>query len=121
MPVSHDGGETWERTDGTRYELPITIRDAEKAWSVPQNSELINQTSMTADSSGRPYIATYWRDKNDSIPQYRLVWHKRRGVEDVESRRPKNTFLTLRGGTKMIPVSPTPDSIRRKESILYIP
>lgn len=73
--VSHDGGETWQRTEGTRYELPITIRDAEKAWSVPQNSELINQTSMTADSSGRPYIATYWRDENDSIPQYRLVWH----------------------------------------------
>lgn len=103
--VSHDGGETWERTDGTRYELPITIRDAEKAWSVPQNSELINQTSMTADSSGRPYIATYWRDENDSIPQYRLVWHNGEEWKMSKVGDRKTPFSLSGGGTKMIPVS----------------
>lgn len=103
--VSHDGGETWQRTEGTRYELPITIRDAEKAWSVPQNSELINQTSMTADSSGRPYIATYWRDENDSIPQYRLVWHNGEEWKMSKVGNRKTPFSLSGGGTKMIPVS----------------
>ncbi len=103
--VSHDGGETWQRTEGTRYELPITIRDAEKAWSVPQNSELINQTSMTADSSGRPYIATYWRDENDSIPQYRLVWHNGEEWKMSKVGDRKTPFSLSGGGTKMIPVS----------------
>ncbi len=40
-----------------------------------KNSELINQTSMSADASGNPYIATYWRDPDSEVPQYRIVWH----------------------------------------------
>ena len=72
---SSDNGFTWQRSDGTPYSLPITLSTAEVAWPVPQNSELINQTGMTADVDGHPYIATYWRDAGSAVPQYRLVWH----------------------------------------------
>lgn len=103
--VSKDGGTTWQRSDGTRYNLPIVMKDAEIAWHIPQNSELINQTGMTADKKGRPYIATYWRDENDSIPQYRLVWHdgKKWDMSVVGNR--KTPFSLSGGGTKMIPIS----------------
>ena len=51
------------------------MAEAEIAWHVPQNSELINQTSMATDPDGRPFIATYWREQEDSVPRFRLVHH----------------------------------------------
>lgn len=102
---SADGGRTWQRSDGSAYSLPITMATAEKAWEIPQNSELINQTSMTADSEGLPYIATYWRDADSDVPQYRLVWHD--GGKWNMSRVGNRTtpFSLSGGGTKMIPIS----------------
>lgn len=102
---SRDNGVTWERSDGTPYTLPITLASAEKAWEIPQKSELINQTSMTADMDGRPYIATYWRDAESKVPQYRLVWHdgKKWRMEQVGERT--TPFSLAGGGTKMIPIS----------------
>lgn len=102
---SHDNGVTWERSDGSLYKLPITLGSAETAWKIPQKSELINQTSMTADSNGHPYIATYWRDSDSNVPQYRLVWHdgKKWRMEQVGSR--STPFTLAGGGTKMIPIS----------------
>lgn len=102
---SADGGATWQRSDGTDYQLPITMDSAEIAWSIPQNSELINQTCMTADSDGNPYIATYWRDSDSRVPQYRLVWHngKKWDMTTVGVRR--SPFSLSGGGTKMIPIS----------------
>ena len=41
----------------------------------PQNCELINQTSMSADAEGNPYIATYWRDPDSNVPQYLSLIH----------------------------------------------
>ncbi|MDE6337075.1 MAG: BNR-4 repeat-containing protein, partial [Muribaculaceae bacterium] len=72
---STDGGKTWQKSDGTEYILPITASNCEYACRIPQNSELINQTSMTADSESHPYIVSYWRSQDSEIPQYRLVWH----------------------------------------------
>lgn len=102
---SLDGGRTWRRSDGSRYSLPITLATAEKAWEIPQKSELINQTSMTADSEGHPYIATYWRDSDSDVPQYRLVWHdgKKWNMNTVGHRT--TPFSLAGGGTKMIPIS----------------
>lgn len=102
---SDDGGKTWKRSDGTQYTLPITQATAEVAWQIPQNSELINQTSMTADASGHPYIATYWRDQESTVPQYRLVWHdgKKWAMSIVGERI--TPFSLSGGGTKMIPIS----------------
>ncbi|MCM1092347.1 MAG: BNR repeat-containing protein [Lachnospiraceae bacterium] len=102
---SRDGGKTWMRSDGTKYELPITASTAELAWGVPQSSELINQTSMAATPDGRPMIATYWRDKEDSVPQFRLVEYdgEKWRMESVGKRH--TPFSLSGGGTKMIPVS----------------
>ncbi len=102
---SDDGGKTWQRSDGSLYQLPITQATAEKAWVIPQNSELINQTSMTADAKGNPFIATYWRDKDSEVPQYRLVWHdgKKWQMSIVGER--KTPFSLAGGGTKMIPIA----------------
>lgn len=103
--VSEDGGRTWLKSDGTEYALPITMATAEVAWHIPQKSELINQTSMTADKDGRPYIATYWRDADSDTPQYRIVWHD--GKEwrmDIVGNRAV-PFSLAGGGTKMIPIS----------------
>ena len=72
---SPDEGRSWRRSSGDAYTLPITASTAEVAWSVPQGSELINQTSAATDSRGRPVIATYWRDTGSQVPQLRLVWH----------------------------------------------
>lgn len=103
--VSKDGGASWQKANGEAYDLPINVRNAEVARTVPFGSELINQTSMTSDEKGRPYIATYWRDKNSEVPQYRIIWHdgakwKMRCVGE------RTLPFSLEGkGTKMIPVS----------------
>lgn len=103
---SADGGKTWHRSDGSLYELPIRLETAEKAWSIPQNSELINQTSMTTNAEGRPVIATYWRNENDSIPQYRLVSLGSDGQWNMEEVGHRTSSFSLSGGgTKMIPIA----------------
>lgn len=102
---SSDGGNTWQRSDGTQYSLPITLESAEVAWKIPQNSELINQTSMTADAQGHPYIATYWRDADSNVPQYRLVWNNSGKWEMATVGDRTAPFSLSGGGTKMIPIS----------------
>ena len=63
------------RSDSTRYDLPITEASAEVICPVPQNSMLINQTSMAVDEDNTPYIATFWR--TDGIVQYRILRGKK--------------------------------------------
>lgn len=103
---SHDGGVTWQKSTGEEYSLPINADNAEYVWRVPQESELINQTSMSADADGHPYIATYWKEQGDSIPQYRLVWLDADSCwrQNVVSER-KTPFSLSGGGTKMIPIA----------------
>lgn len=113
---SKDGGKTWEKSDGTCYQLPITAATAETAFLIPQNSELINQTSMTADSQGNPYIATYWRDQDSNVPQYRLVWKDLKdnwtSCKIFERTQP----FSLGGvGTKMIPISRPRLAVKEKK------
>lgn len=102
---SSDGGKTWTRSDGTAYKLPITMATAEVAWQVPQKSELINQTSMSCDADGHPYIATYWREKADSVPQYRVVWHDGKAWQAQAVSKRRAPFSLSGWGTKMIPMS----------------
>lgn len=102
---SADGGATWQRSDGSEYQLPITMDSAEIAWRIPQNSELINQTCMTSDSDGNPYIATYWRDHDSLVPQYRLVWHNGKKWDMTTVGARTTPFSLSGGGTKMIPIS----------------
>lgn len=102
---SKDGGVTWEHADGTPYTLPITASNAEYACRIPQKSELINQTSMSADANGRPYIATYWRSNGDSVPQYRVVWYDGKHWQQQQVSQRKQPFSLAGGGTKMIPIA----------------
>ena len=102
---SHDEGQTWQRTDGRTYTLPITAATAEYACRIAQGSELINQTSMGTDDKGHPYIATYWRAEGDSVPQYRLVWHDGRRWKQRQVSQRHTPFTLAGGGTKMIPIA----------------
>lgn len=102
---SDDGGKTWTRSTGEKYQLPITAATAEYIYRIPQKSELINQTSMTTDERGRPYIATYWRDEDSLVPQYRVVYYDRTNWKVSQVGERKTAFSLSGGGTKRIPIS----------------
>jgi hypothetical protein len=102
---SDDGGITWLKSTGEKYRLPITAATAEYACKIPPNSELINQTSMVADAGGNPVIATYWRSKGDSIPQYRIVYKAHGEWKNGELGFRKTPFSLSGQGTKRIPIS----------------
>jgi hypothetical protein len=102
---SEDGGLTWKKSTGEKYSLPINAESAEYAFKISQNSELINQTSMCADENGNPYIATYWRDKNDSVPQYHLIYKKETEWKINNLGFRKTPFSLSGSGTKRIPIS----------------
>lgn len=102
---SFDNGVTWYKSSGEQYELPIKLSNAEYACRLPQNSELINQTSMSADAGGNPYIATYWRDPDSNIPQYRIVWNDGKVWHHRQVTDRKTPFTLKGGGTKMIPIA----------------
>ncbi|HKP68532.1 MAG TPA: BNR repeat-containing protein [Pyrinomonadaceae bacterium] len=114
---SDDGGRTWVRSNGEKYQPPITAATAEYVWRIPQNSELINQTSMTADANGRPYIATYWRDKD--VPQFRLVYFDGSSWKSSQISHRTQPFTLSGGGTKRIPIS-RPQVVVKNRAVFVI-
>lgn len=102
---SSDNGVTWQKSNGETYALPIRLDNAEYACRIPQNSELINQTSMSADAGGHPYIASYWRDPDSDVPQYRIVWHDGQQWHSRQVSDRTTPFSLKGGGTKMIPIA----------------
>jgi len=102
---SADGGKTWEKSTGEKYALPITMATAEYAARIPQQSELINQTSMFADADGRPFIASYWRDAGTLVPQYHVIYKQDSTWKTVSLGFRKTAFSLNGVGTKSIPVS----------------
>lgn len=116
---SDDEGRTWRRSSGEPYRLPITAASAEVAWQVPQESELINQTSMAVDAEGRPLVATYWREPGEDVPQYRLLWHD--GQEWRMSQIGTRTlpFRLSGGGTKRIPIS-RPQVVAGNDGVVHV-
>lgn len=117
---SDDGGVTWKRSSGVLYSLPITINNAEIIQQIPQESELINQTSMTTDSGNEPYIATYWREKDNSIPQYHIVYKKDNEWKKKNLDFRKTAFTLKGGGTKRIPMSRPQIIINNANSVFLI-
>lgn len=102
---STDGGKSWQKSSGARYQLPITARTAEYVWRIQPGSELINQTSMCVDAHGRPYIATYFRPSGQLVPQYHIIYYdgERWKVSQVTQR---TIPFSLSGqGTRRIPIS----------------
>ena len=102
---SADGGLTWKKSDGAPYQLPIHADNAEYALKIPQKSELINQTSMFADANGKVFIASYWRDEGESIPQYHLVYKTDDDWKVHNLNFRKTAFSLSGGGTKQIPIA----------------
>ncbi len=102
---SEDGGLTWKKSNGDKYTLPITAATSEYICPIPQNSELINQTSMYADSYGHPYIASYWTPAGSSVPQYHLIYHNGEAWNTKQISARQTSFSLSGGGTKKIPIS----------------
>lgn len=112
---SRDGGKTWMQSNNKVYTLPINAANAEYIVRIPQNSELINSTGMSADEDGQPYIATYWRPGGTRVPQYQLIYLNNRKwiVEQVSQRR---IAFSLSGtGTKKIPIARPQVVVKGKE------
>jgi hypothetical protein len=102
---SKDGGRTWEKSNGEIYNLPITQATAEYAIKIPENSELINQTSMSCSEDGVPVIASYWREQNSNVPQYHLIYHNEDGWKSINLNFRKTPFSLSGVGTRQIPIS----------------
>jgi len=115
---SRDGGVTWERSDNQKYDLPITEKTAEYAARIPENSDLINTTSIAAGDSGDVYDVHYWRTADSAVPQNRLVYLKngRWNTQQISDR--KTSFSLSGGGTKRIPVSRPQLIVRTVKSIV---
>lgn len=66
---SPDNGNTWTRSGGTPYSLPITMDEAEVVDNILPNSDLINQGWASFDPrTGAPHVA-YYRDDDDGNTQ----------------------------------------------------
>jgi len=103
--VSGDGGRTWFTSEQKRYQLPITKETAEYVMRIPENSDLINQTSITADTNDNPYIGTYFQAADDSCPQYYILY-KRNKTWQLSRASSRSMDFDLGGmGSRSIPVS----------------
>lgn len=102
--VSKDGGVSWQKSGGEKYNLPVNAATAEVVWTIPQHSELINQTSMCTDENGHPYIASYWTGKK-GVPQYQILFHNGKAWEKRDPGFRKTGFSLSGAGTKQIPIS----------------
>jgi len=111
---SLDGGRTWQKSTGETYKLPITESTAEYAWRIPQRSELINQTAISADAEGHPYIASYWCPKGTTVPQYQLIYKVGKQWQVAQVSKRTTPFSLSGGGTKKIPIS-RPQLVVRKQ------
>lgn len=67
-------GINWENSMGNPYTLPIRHTTAELVWEIPEGLDYMNQTSMAVTANGKPCVASYWRDIESTVPQYRCVW-----------------------------------------------
>ena len=102
---SRDGGVSWEDVDGKPYVLPMTAASARYAARIPQNSELINQTSMGADRAGHPYIASYWRVAGSQVPQYHVLYHTGSAWSQLDLNFRSTPFTLSGAGTKAIAIA----------------
>jgi hypothetical protein len=102
---STDGGKTWEKSSGEKYTLPVNAATAEYVCRIPEKSELINQTSMFADATGNPYIATYWREAGSTVPQYHLVFKSGQEWKTQDLGFRKTPFSLSGAGSKRIPIA----------------
>ncbi len=85
--------------------MNITPGTAEIALHIPENSSMMNHTSMAADAQGRPYIVNYWKPEGSEIPQYHLVYHDGRQWQVSQVGQLSEEFDLKGGGTMAPPIS----------------
>lgn len=102
--VSRDGGERWERSDGTPYTLPITAGQAEVADPVPEGANLINQCSSFVDRQGRPHLVHY-RNDPAGVPQIYHVVRDEAGWRASAVTARTRPFSLAGGGSLRLPLS----------------
>ena len=94
-----------ENSTGEKYQVAYYCCYSRVCLPHSAKSELINQTSMYADEEGNPFIASYWKEKGDSIPQYHVMY-KTNNQWQVQNLGFRKTAFSLSGaGTKRIPIS----------------
>lgn len=103
--ISKDGGLTWEKSTGETYALPINAASTEYIYKIPQNSNLINQTSMTVDKCGNPYIATYYKKAGDNCTQFYVIYRNNEGWQESRVTERTMDFSLSGGGSRSIPIS----------------
>ncbi len=73
---SDDGGDTWRRSDGTPYELPISEEAAEKLYDCGQHGVWLKDLQL--DSEGSPYILFL----DSEVKTFETDWKLARRVGD---------------------------------------
>lgn len=102
---SKDGGHSWQKSTGEEYQLPINSETAELVKAIPQGSNLINQTSMTTDRDGNPFIATYYKEAGDSCTQFHIIY-RHDGLWKSSVATNRSLDFELGGvGSRSIPIS----------------
>ena len=102
---SMDRGISWLKSNDTPQKLPITQKNAEIALNIPQNSTLINQTSMAVDSKGNPYIATFYRPDGETNPQYMMIYRRDSQWKTTKIWHNPDNFDLKGRGTLRFPLS----------------
>jgi BNR repeat-containing family member len=103
---SEDGGKTWLKSSGEIYSLPITQKNAEIVCPIPQDRDLMNQTSMVVNSAGNIYITTFWRPKGKTIPQTMIVYYNGKTWNTMQVGRRSIPFRLKGTGTLTNPMGP---------------
>jgi len=102
---SKDGGVSWQKSTGEYYQLPINAETAEVVKAIPQGRNLINQTSMTTDADGNPFIATYYKEAGDSCTQFHVIY-RQDGEWKASVATQRTLDFELGGvGSRSIPIS----------------
>lgn len=101
---SQDGGTTWQSSEGTALECPITLATSRTITAIPPGANLINQCSMALDDQDRPHIVFYSND-DEGIPQYRHLWFDGVGWKHSYISKRVAPFRLVGGGTLKIPIS----------------
>jgi len=88
---SHDGGESWERGDGTPYDLPITRATSEVIDDVGRENDFLNDGWASYDPRTNDPHVTYLRNDPDGETQIHHVyrrdsaWHREAVTERATS------------------------------------
>ncbi len=102
---SDDQGQTWRKSDGRDYHLPITQKSAEVVAAIPQQHNLMNPPSIAATRRGQPVIASYWSAAPDARPRFNIVYRNGDGWHTLAGPEAGEDFSLQGPGTKHPPIS----------------